>query len=129
MSENDMLRERIARLRRYIDEYMIGPVAREALSGDDILAGKKMKLKHKLANDYALPVGTGRFKIEKEALERGFLSGFEKAREMAYDRFQKKTMMRPKDKSEGFGMNTVIMNGEWFEFTVEDDFRKSNETK
>lgn len=44
-----------------------------------------MKLKEKLAQDFALPVGTGRLTIEKEALHRGYLAGFEKARAMIQD--------------------------------------------
>lgn len=84
-----------------------------------------MKLKEKLAVTYLASQESwgGLCKKEMEI----HIAGFEKAREMAQKRFVDKIMVRPKDKRDPFTLNTVIVNGDHFEFTILEDFQNLGE--
>lgn len=81
-----------------------------------------MKLKEKLADEYYQnrPEGFGEPIYD-------FLAGFEKAREMAQRLFVDKAMIRPKSQDEPFTLNTIVVNGERFEFTLLEDFDRLGE--
>ncbi len=87
-----------------------------------------MKLKEKLAIDIIAKhsVENPSWVMDVSVLPL-VIRGFEKARELVQERFINNATVRPKHRDESDTINTVIVNGDRFEFTILEDFKTLGE--
>lgn len=86
-----------------------------------------MTLKEKMAIEASKRWAYDTQSVEQRSFKVGYLEGFEAARGLSQTRFVSKAMVRPKHSEEPDTSNTVVVNGERFEFTMLEDFKSLGE--